>query len=266
FNYTWGHCLTTGTPYYDGPGMAGDLQNTYVNCGNDIRQVANASYTYKLPLHSGNGFIGGIINNWQISGATFSEGGTPLFLSPDGGSSFGGVTVQATGPSRGYVAAGVDPYSKNQAIPGLTSPGNVQWLNPSALLTTYDPNTGNCFVPGTQTELDASASASTIVSDCQFGPNNGTALRGPTFQWTNLDVAKTIQMTERIGLRLDFQGYNVFNHPNFSNPDTTAAAGTVDLAGSDAINSMAAPNNGLLGQNGGDSAPRMLAFQAKIIF
>lgn len=257
-NYTWSHCLATGTPYQDGLGSS--LANVYTNCTDDITHVLNASYTYALPFRSSNSLLGDVINNWQISGATFAQGGTPLFLAMDGGGSLGGILVQTTGPKHGFVAAGVNPYSKMTDIAGLTAPGTVQWLNPNALFTAVDPNTGNCL-SSSGAEL-----ATPTVAACQFTGNNGATLRGPGFQWTNFDLAKTTQLTERIGLRLDFQAYNLFNHPNFSNPDTTAAVGTSDLVGADAINSMTSPNNGLLGQNGGDSAPRMLAFQAKIVF
>jgi hypothetical protein len=97
-----------------------------------------------------------------------------------------------------------------------------------------------------------------------------------------------VQVSEKIGLRLDFQAYNLFNHPNFANPDSDtagnnqvfgntfaggrnildASGASLDptISGSGAIRQMASPNNGLLGQNGGDSAPRMIAFQAKIVF
>ncbi|HXR97171.1 MAG TPA: carboxypeptidase regulatory-like domain-containing protein [Terriglobales bacterium] len=258
FNYTWSHCLTTGTPYQDGAGSS--LRNVYDDCSSDIQQVANASYTYALPIHVGNAFAGKVVNGWQISGATWAEGGTPLFITMDGGGSLGGVLVQTSGPRGGLLASGVSPYAKNTFINGVTNPGSVQWLNPSALLTFYDPNTGKCMAPGTTTEVAPSPAA------CQFFGNNGTTLRGPTFQWTNFDLSKSTQLTEHVNLRLDFQAYNLFNHPNFANPDRTAAAGTADMAGSDAITSLTSPNNGLLGQNGGDSAPRMLAFQAKIVF
>ena len=259
FNYTWSHCLSTGTPYLDGA----PLSNTYVDCTDDITNVANAAYTYQLPIHAGNGLLGDLFNHWQISGATFAEGGTPLFSLMDGGAGLGGILVNTTGPKTGYLgSAGV--YSKDVAISGITQNGTVQWLNPAALYTAYDPTTRQCFAPGSSNP----ATEAVNPANCQFTGNNGGIARGPAFNWTNFDVAKMVQLTERVGLRLDFQAYNLFNHPNFSNPNTTAAGGiAADMSGSDAISGpLTAPNNSLLGQNGGDAGPRMLAFQAKLSF
>lgn len=255
FNYTWSHCLTTQTPYQDGPGSS--LGDVYANCGSDINQVANANYTYLLPFHS-TGWLGKAVNGWQVSGATFAQGGTPLFLQMVGGSSLGGFLVQSSGPRGGLVVG--NPYSKDVAIAGVTGQGTYQWLNPLALRTSFDPNNGNCV------NLQSGAESAPTAAACQFLGNNGTTLRGPGFQWTNLDIGKSVQLKENVNLRLDFQGYNVFNHPNFANPNTTAAAGTKSIANTGVIKAMTSPNNGLLGQNGGDSAPRMLAFQAKIVF
>ncbi len=301
-NYTWSHCLDAGssgraTPYLDGSG----LSNFYYDCQHDITHVANANYTYQLPVHA-SGFVGKLVNSWQVSGATFSQGGEPLFIEDNGGSSMGGLLQQSTGPRAGFVVKGVNPYAKNvyignvatgtnnciagqnagpQGCFNVTQPGQVQWLNPLAIESVVDGNTGTCYNPSTNSEQNDAAS-------CQFFGNNGTTLRGPGFQWTNFDVSKTVQVSEKIGLRLDFQAYNLFNHPNFANPDSDtagnnqvfgntfaggrnildASGASLDptISGSGAIRQMASPNNGLLGQNGGDSAPRMIAFQAKIVF
>ncbi|MGH9472188.1 MAG: carboxypeptidase regulatory-like domain-containing protein [Terriglobales bacterium] len=266
FNYTFSKCMTTGTPYFDGAGMASDLSNTYALCSDDITQVANASYTYALPFHH-TGLLGEIANNWRISGSTFAQGGTPVFVGVNGGSSLSSHLLQRTGPVSGLIVPGVAPYSRDQVIPGVTQPGDVQWFNPLALASIWDPNTRECY--------DYATGAEGLTPGlCQFNGNNAAYLRGPDFQWTNFELSKTVQMTERIGLRLNFDAYNLFNHPNFSNP---SAAGNVFtsykggpnrtlLNGPNAIDSLTSPNNGLLGQNGGDSNPRMIALQAKIVF
>ncbi|MGH9541623.1 MAG: hypothetical protein ACRD2H_07045 [Terriglobales bacterium] len=266
FNYAFSKCMSTGTPYSDGPGMASDLRNTYTLCSSDIQRVANANYTYALPLHHSGGILGELVNSWMISGATFAQGGTPVFIS--GGGSLSSKLVQTTGPVGGILVPGVAPYSRNQAIPGITPPGDVQWFNPLALAAIWDPNTHQCYNYATNTE----GLNSTL---CQFNGNNAAYLRGPGFQWTNFDLSGTVQMIERVGLRLDFQAYNFFNHANFANP---SASGNVFqtykggpnrtlLAGPNAIDSLTSPNNGLLGDgNGGDSNPRMIALQAKVVF
>jgi len=260
-NYTLSHCLTTGTPYFDGPGLAGSLSNTYATCGDDITHVLNAAYTYTLPFRSTNAILGKIVNGWQVSGSTFSQGGQPVFIGTSGGSSFSSHLLQSSGPVHGFLIPGMAPYAKNQFL-STTKTDVVQWFNPFALAGIYDSTTKKCYSYATNSEGNDPA-------HCQFVGNNSTFLRGPGFQWTNLDVAKSFQMTEKVTLKLEFQGYNVFNHPNFSNPSATGGSflSPTTLSNVGTIGSMASPNNGLLGDgNGGDSAPRMVAFQARINF
>jgi hypothetical protein len=45
-----------------------------------------------------------------------------------------------------------------------------------------------------------------------------------------MSVAKKMKITERVGLELRFEGYNIFNHPNFLNPGTDPAHVTNILA------------------------------------
>lgn len=268
-NYTWSRCMTTGTPYFDGTGIAGSLSNTYAACSDDIAHVANAAYTYALPFHSSSSLLGKLVNDWQISGSTFAQGGQPVFIGTSGGGSLSSRLQQSGGPVHGSLVPGVAPYAIGQWLgvtPSgkftITQPDTVQWFNPLAFAGIFDSVSHACYNAALGTEGKDAA-------HCQFTGNNSTFFRGPTFQWTNLDVAKSFQLTERTSLRLDFQGFNVFNHPNFSNPSITAGSplSPTTFSKVGAITSMASPNNGLLGDgNGGDSAPRMIAFQAKITF
>jgi hypothetical protein len=46
---------------------------------------------------------------------------------------------------------------------------------------------------------------------------------GPGFWNFDMAFAKKMKLTERIGLELRFEGFNVFNHPHFLNPGTDGA-------------------------------------------
>ena len=66
--------------------------------------------------------------------------------------------------------------------------------------------------------------------------------------------------------------FNAFNHPNFALPDNVEA-GVPEQTAPDiparfgTLNSTIAPPTGLLGVGlGGDSSPRMIAFQGRIEF
>jgi hypothetical protein len=49
------------------------------------------------------------------------------------------------------------------------------------------------------------------------------AFRGPGFFGADMSLRKTFQITERIGLQLGVNGYNIFNHANFGAPWPTTS-------------------------------------------
>jgi hypothetical protein len=83
-------------------------------------------------------------------------------------------------------------------------------------------------------------------------------------------------LTERVKMRFDVQFFNVFNHANFALPSNVFAGipgkvcsdGTrCTQIGFGAITSTTSPPTGLLGVGlGGDSTPRMIAFQLRLEF
>jgi hypothetical protein len=70
-------------------------------------------------------------------------------------------------------------------------------------------------------------------------------------------------------MRFDVQMFNAFNHPNFSLPSSVQAGVPGDSIppAFGTLQSTISPPTGLLGVGlGGDSSPRMIAFQARIEF
>ena len=81
---------------------------------------------------------------------------------------------------------------------------------------------------------------------------------------------RTIPVSERVKLRVEAQFFNVFNHPNFGLPSMTLAGipgKPPTQTGFGALTYTTSPPTGLLGVGlGGDSSPRMIAFQARLEF
>jgi hypothetical protein len=77
-------------------------------------------------------------------------------------------------------------------------------------------------------------------------------------------------VSERIKLRIDTQVFNVFNHPDFGLPSVVIAGipgNAATQTGFGALTYTTSPPTGLLGVGlGGDSSPRMIAFQARLEF
>jgi hypothetical protein len=149
------------------------------------------------------------------------------------------------------------PLYEHNPIPGVTQPGTIQWLNPDAFVSSVDPATGAC-------------SGGDSRANCQFGNLGRNALRGPDFTWSDLYVTKWFTLSEHLKLRFDVQFFNLFNHPNFALPSLVYAGipgKPSTQTGFGALTYTTSPPTGLLGVGlGGDSSPRMIAFQARIEF
>ena len=236
--------------------LPGDLARNYGPCDYDIRHNLNAQYVYELPIKVHSRRWGYALNGWQISGTVFWHSGIPFSVLSTPYSANGNGIVQGGGPQFASEAPGV-PLYEHQAIPGVTQPGTIQWLNPDAFVSSVDPSTGAC-------------NGGDNAQNCQFGSLGRNALRGPQFFWSDFYLTKWFPLTERLKLRIDGQFFNVFNHPNFGLPSMVLAGIPGEpstQAGFGALAYTTAPPTGLLGVGlGGDSAPRMIAIQARLEF
>jgi len=263
-NYTWSRCMDTvsngGFLQFSSGGilspLPGELARNYGPCDYDIRSNLNAQYVYQLPSKFRNQTLGFALNGWQVSGTVFWHSGLPFSVLSTAYSANGNGIVNGSGPQFASVVPGVPLYEHNP-IPGVTQPGTVQWLNPNAFVSTVDPSTGACYGGDTR-------------ESCQFGNLGRNALRGPDFAWSDFYLTKWFPVTERVKLRFDVQFFNVFNHPNFALPSMVLAGlpgKPSTQSGFGAITYTTSPPTGLLGVGlGGDSTPRMIAFQMRMEF
>ncbi|MGB8799846.1 MAG: carboxypeptidase regulatory-like domain-containing protein [Candidatus Acidiferrales bacterium] len=263
-NYTWSRCMDTvsngGFLQFSAGGilspLPGDLARDYGPCDYDIRNNLNAQYVYQIPLKVENRGLGYALNGWQVSGTVFWHSGIPFSVLSTPYSADGKGIANGSGPQFASVVPGVALY-EHTAIPGVTQPGTVQWLNPDAFVSTVDPSTGACF-------------GGDDTTNCQFGNLGRNALRGPDFVWSDFYLTKYFVMTEKLKLRFDAQFFNVFNRPNFGLPSMLLAGipgKPTTQTGFGALTYTTAPPTGLLGVGlGGDSTPRMIAFQLRLEF
>ena len=110
--------------------------------------------------------------------------------------------VQGTAPNLQALGSGQVP---NQVAPEISIPGGIGVGNPY---------------------FDRSVLGINCTSGCAWAPETGAKfgnagrnnLRGPAFFNIDLGVFKTILITERVKLQLRGEALNLFNHPNFGNP------------------------------------------------
>jgi hypothetical protein len=263
-NYTLSRCMDTvsngGFLQFSAGGilspLPGELARDYGPCDYDIRHNLNGQYLYQLPVKVRRHALGYALNGWQISGTAFWHSGVPFSVLSTPYSAGGNGIVQGSGPEFASLVPGV-PLYEHHPIPGVTQPGTLQWLNPDAFVSAVDPSTGQC-------------NGGDSPQNCQFGNLGRNALRGPDFLWSDFYLTKFFPLTEHVKLRFEGQFFNSFNHPNFNLP-TVVQAGIPGQpstqTGFGALTSTTSPPTGLLGVGlGGDSTPRMIAFQARLEF
>ncbi len=263
-NYTWSHCLDTvsngGFLQFSAGGilspLPGDLHRDYGSCDYDIRHNLTGQYVYQLPFRVRGRSLGYALNGWQVSGTAFWHSGVPFSVVSTPYSANGQGVVQGGGAQFASVVPGVPVY-EHHPISGITQPGTVQWLNPDAFVSAVDPSTGACHGADTP-------------QTCQFGNLARNALRGPDFVWNDFYLTKWFPVAEHLKMRFDAQFFNVFNHPNFGLPSMVLAGipgKPSTQTGFGALTYTTSPPTGLLGVGlGGDSSPRMIAFQLRLEF
>ncbi|MFZ1008458.1 MAG: carboxypeptidase regulatory-like domain-containing protein [Candidatus Sulfotelmatobacter sp.] len=263
-NYTWSRCMDTvsngGFLSFSAGGilspLPGDLARDYGPCDYDIRHNLNAQYVYQLPVKVRSHSLGYALNGWQISGTAFWHSGVPFSVLSTPYSANGTGIVQGSGPQFASIVPGV-PLYEHHPILGVTQAGTLQWLNPDAFVSAVDPSTGQCY-------------GGDSPQNCQFGDLGRNALRGPNFLWSDFYLTKWFALTEHVKLRFEGQFFNIFNHPNFGLPSVVQVGipgNPSTQSGFGALTYTTSPPTGLLGVGlGGDSSPRMIAFQARVEF
>ena len=262
-NYTYSHCIDEvsngGLLAFSSLGilspLPGDLRKEYGNCDYDVRHNLSAFGIYEIPFHSSHRMLRETLGGWQLSQTAFLHSGLPFsVLSAPYTANNKGI-FQGSGPQYANRIPGAALYRKS-AVSGVTQTGSRQWLNPDAFASVVDPSTGAC-------------AGGDSPANCQFGNSGRNNVRGPHFTYSEMYLTKKIPVTERVSFRLDTQFFNVFNHPNFALPSNQAGTPgkPATQTGFGALTSTISPPTGLLGVGlGGDSSPRMIAFQGRIEF
>jgi hypothetical protein len=249
FNYTWSHNLDEvsngGFVYFSSAdSLLGQINptnlaaNNYGNSDYDIRHNASADFVVTPKPSFGNKFLAKALGDWTWSGKLFWRSGLP-FTVTDGNWALGngGGTILAYpllgGPNPGQSSCGAANAGQSGTQPGC--------LNPNAFLdSASDTFTG---YPG-------------------WSPMRRNQYRGPSYFNMDMSLFKNIVLREGITFSVGAQAFNVFNHPNFANPDSVFGSSTFGQ-----ITTMAgAPTSPYGTFLGFDSSPRVVQVSAKLVF
>ncbi len=262
-NYTLSHCLDEvsngGLLPFSSQGvlspLPGELSRQYGDCDYDVRHNLSAFGLYQVPFHSSSRLLRQVLGGWSFSQTLFLHSGLPFTVLSQPYTANNHGVFQGSGPQFARRVAGVPLYRKTP-YDGVTQAGTRQWLNPAAFVSVVDPTTGSCTGGDTP-------------QNCQFGDAGRNTVRGPHFTESDLYLTKSFHVTEGVSFRFDTQMFNAFNHPNFALPSSVEAGvpGVFIPARFGTLESTISPPTGLLGVGlGGDSSPRMVAFQGRIEF
>jgi hypothetical protein len=239
FSYTWSHTMddisNAGGEPYNASQTFGSLQyqinpfclscNNYGNADYDVRNSFNGTYVWTIPYKSSNSFANQVLGGWILSENFFWRSGLPLTVID------GNTAITNYGPGN-TVANVIAPNGQT----GSCVNGNSQCLDPNAF----------------------------TVSDA-FGawPNQRrNSYRGPHFFDSDVTFGKNFKLSERFMFNFSTNFYNIFNHPNFTNPDLNLASGTFGQ-----ITTTAAPPTGPYGSFfPGLPSGRIIQFAGKITF
>ncbi len=210
FNYTWSHALDDVSnggllPYSLNDSVLGQLNPSCLHCLNysnadyDVRHNITANYYWELPFKSSSKAMNMVASGWTLSQTFFYHSGYPYSVF-DGSAPGTGVGGQVHNGSSGTYLATFDG--------GPTNPG------------CNTPFTPNACLNGNQFNGDMGPSTET-----NFGNVPRNYFRGAHYFNSDFALLKNFPVTEQIKVGFGVNGYNIFNHPNFSNPDGDISSG-----------------------------------------
>jgi hypothetical protein len=245
-SYTWSHTMDEisnagGEPYNGVTTLQYQfnpvcLRCQYGNADYDIRNSFNADFVWQTPWKFGNKYANGAFGGWTMSMNFFARSGLPYTLV----NAFG--TIPGYGSS--FAIASVNGFSQNSCSNGLSQ--CVPFQDPSGQV--LNPAYNIPQLTGQPLGF--------------FSNQRRNQYRGPGFFDSDLSVNKNFKLTERLAFGVGANFYNVFNHPNFTNPDQYLGDSTFGQ-----ILQTTAPPTGPYGSFfAGLPSGRIVQFQGKLVF
>ena len=159
------------------------------------------SYVYALPFFSkASGFERAVLAGWSVSGIVIFQSGRPFTVID----SEGGSTYTPIGPDQSTASIAPGFNAQSAYTSGSIGSRVNQYLNPAA------------FIPAPVVGPDGSTG---------YGDLGRNIFRGPFEQNWDFSISKmfSIRESQKVEFRTEF--FNLWNHPNFSNPTYVDVSG-----------------------------------------
>ena len=249
--YVWSHSIDNASDGQDYVANATQPDNSHCtrcekansNFDNRHRFVASVSYAFPNLWESHPRFGKG----WQVNTVVTVRSGNPFHLTL-----FDDYNNTGEFFPRPDVVG--DPYA------GTRAPDRFINLAAFAVPCTLDPSgdgsAGSC-IPGTW----------------HFGSLGRNALRGPGYHNVDFSIFKDTDITEKLKIQLRAEVFNIFNHPNFSNPllpsfaaDMTSSIDPATGRGTGFLPITVTPDVGIGNPFMGGGGPRNIQLALKLMF
>jgi outer membrane receptor protein involved in Fe transport len=250
-NYTWSHSIDNASDGQDYVANAtqpdnsfrADLERGNSNFDSRHRFVVTASYS--IPSFAkGHPRLG---EGWQLNTVVTVRSGNPFHLTL-----FDDYNNTGEFFPRPDIIG--DPYA------GTHAPDRFINLSAFQVPCTLDP------------AGDGSA-ASCIPGTWHFGSLGRNALRGPGYRNVDFSIFKDTPITEKVKIQLRAEIFNIFNHPNFSNPllpsfaaDMTSSIDPVTGRGTGFLPITVTPDVGIGNPFLGGGGPRDIQLAVRLVF
>jgi hypothetical protein len=205
FNYTYSHALDLVSnggvlPYqitFSQTSIESQINPNCLRCANysnadyDLRHNITGNYLYQIPFHSENRLVDAALGGWIISGTLYYHSGFPFSLIDSG--TFDTQLANTNGIAGTFLAQPIVPVPHSCTSPGV-----------------------QCY---TASDFNPAPTG--------FGNTKRNSYLGPNYFNTDFSLRKNFRLTERMGLQLGANAYNVLNHPNFQGPVNATANGSL---------------------------------------
>ncbi|MGB8889168.1 MAG: hypothetical protein WCC87_20745 [Candidatus Korobacteraceae bacterium] len=246
-NYTWAHNLdevSNGGIFTYGDSQLQQIcpqslkACNYGSSDYDFRNSFNGDFLFQPTFGFSNRVLKGAINGWQLSGKLFWRSGLPFSVG-DGNSALGNFN------------GGIFGYP----LVGGNAPGQLSCGAGAASAT------GN-GIPCLDSSVFINGASDTFTGYPGVSPQRRNEYVGPHFFDMDLALFKNFRVGERVQFGIGAQAFNVFNHPNFGNPDATLGDSTFGQISS-MVGLPTTPYGSFLGF---DSSPRVVQVSGRVIF
>ena len=209
-SYTWSHALDeqSGLGLFFTGNNAASPKSNYSSADFDQTHVFLVNYSYELPKATSNKALGYLVNGWILGGQTVAQSGQPYSVydySGSVGSLFFGTDDELTNP---IVPLKPGISAKQAELQGTTG---VNAGQPVLNANDFSPQ----FVQPGQYGVPAGD-----IYESLFGGSGRNLFRAPFQVRFDMSLGKEFLFAEKYRLRLNFNAYNLFNHPDFDAPNS----------------------------------------------